>query len=469
MGFVFYDTETTGLNTAFSQILQFAAIYTDDNLNEIDRFEIRSQILPHVVPAPQAMLTTGVTAKQLTEKTLPTYYQMLCSIKDKLRSWSPAIFVGYNSLGYDEPLLRQAFYQNLLPLYLTNTNGNSRADVLLMVQAVSVLMPELFQIPINDKQKPSFKLDRVAPLNGFAHKNAHDAVADVEATIYLCRIIKEKAPTIWNNFINFSYKQNVNDYALSEQVFSFSDFYYNVPYSWLVTTIGISKENSSEILVFDLASNPDELVYLTLEELTVQLKKSPKPVRCIKSNAFPILIDFIDAPDIAESKSLGIEELQRRASIISSNKELRDNLMAAFNLTKENDKEPSSYVEEQIYNSFISFDDQKLLSTFHTLDWNKRTAIIKQLKDERLKTLAKRLIYFESPHLLEESILKEHDIAIAKRLLASETTVPWLTLPKAIAEVETLLERTPSEKHDFLKEHREFLLERLGYFSGLSG
>ena len=50
MGIVFYDTETTGTDTFFDQILQFAAIHTDVDLNEIDRFEIRCRLLPHVVP-----------------------------------------------------------------------------------------------------------------------------------------------------------------------------------------------------------------------------------------------------------------------------------------------------------------------------------------------------------------------------------------------------------------------------------
>ena len=47
MAFVFYDTETTGSDTFYDQILQFAAIRTDDALNEIDRFEIRCRIQPH--------------------------------------------------------------------------------------------------------------------------------------------------------------------------------------------------------------------------------------------------------------------------------------------------------------------------------------------------------------------------------------------------------------------------------------
>jgi exodeoxyribonuclease-1 len=35
MAYVFYDTETTGTDTTFDQILLFAAILTDDQLNEV--------------------------------------------------------------------------------------------------------------------------------------------------------------------------------------------------------------------------------------------------------------------------------------------------------------------------------------------------------------------------------------------------------------------------------------------------
>ncbi len=51
MPYVFYDTETTGTETAFDQILQFAAIRMDDDLNELARFNIRCRLLPHIVPA----------------------------------------------------------------------------------------------------------------------------------------------------------------------------------------------------------------------------------------------------------------------------------------------------------------------------------------------------------------------------------------------------------------------------------
>ena len=89
MSFVFYDTETTGTNTSFDQILQFGAIRTDHELREMDRFEIRCRLLPYVVPAPGAIRTTGITVEQLTDPGLPTHYEMVRAIKAKLKEWSP--------------------------------------------------------------------------------------------------------------------------------------------------------------------------------------------------------------------------------------------------------------------------------------------------------------------------------------------------------------------------------------------
>ena len=65
MSFVFYDTETTGIDTSFDQVMQFAAIKTDEDLNIIERFEIRSRLLPFVVPAPGALRVTKMTIDRL--------------------------------------------------------------------------------------------------------------------------------------------------------------------------------------------------------------------------------------------------------------------------------------------------------------------------------------------------------------------------------------------------------------------
>jgi exonuclease I len=45
--FAFYEFETTGTSPAFDQSLQFAAILTDDDFNEIERVNLRCRLAPH--------------------------------------------------------------------------------------------------------------------------------------------------------------------------------------------------------------------------------------------------------------------------------------------------------------------------------------------------------------------------------------------------------------------------------------
>ncbi|WP_196815291.1 exonuclease domain-containing protein [Mesorhizobium sp. L2C084A000] len=123
MPFIFYDTETTGADRSFDQILQFAAALTDDDLNVIDSFEIRCRLLPHTVPSPDAMVVTGVRVDQLFDLQIPSHHKMCGRIHEVLTAWSPAPTVAYNSVSCDEELLRRAFCSSLLPIYLINARA----------------------------------------------------------------------------------------------------------------------------------------------------------------------------------------------------------------------------------------------------------------------------------------------------------------------------------------------------------
>ena len=67
--YLFYDLETTGLNKSFDQILQFAAIRTDQHLNEKERHTIQVKLRPDVIPSPYALITHRIPISQLTEGT----------------------------------------------------------------------------------------------------------------------------------------------------------------------------------------------------------------------------------------------------------------------------------------------------------------------------------------------------------------------------------------------------------------
>jgi len=459
MSLVFYDTETTGTETSFDQILQFAAIQTDEKLNEIDRTEIRCRLLPHIVPAPGAMSVTGVKVSQLTDPSYPSHYEMVHGIYEKLLSWSPALFIGWNSIKFDEDLVRQALYKTLHNPYLTNSGGNSRSDVMRIAQACSLFAPDALKFPTDGNCEMVFKLDQIAPVNGFKHDRAHDAMGDVEATIFLCRLLMKRAPLVWSSFMRFSTKAAVVAYITDERVFCMSDFYFGKPYSYLVTTIGQNQENKAEWYVYDLSVKPESLLSLPEAHLASRLAQSPKPVRKVKSNAAPMIFPAEDAPEICNGRECGLKELERRAVMVQADTALGQRLISALESQKE-EYPPSPHIEKQIYDGFFEKPDENLMNEFHEAEWPKRYAIVEKFKDPRLKAIGRQLIHLERPDLLDKAICREYDLATAKRLLGQGEDISWLTLPQALRDLEGMLDDASGAELELLREHEQYLRKR---------
>lgn len=458
MPFVFYDTETTGSNAWYDQILQFAAIRTDDDLNELERFEIRCRLLPHIVPSPGALVVTGMSIGQLTEPALPSHYNMVRVIREKLLSWSPAVFVGYNTLDFDEMLVRQALYQTLHSPYLTNTNGNSRADILQIAMSLNQFEPGILNLAMRPDGKPSFKLDILAPANGFVHKNAHDALADVEATIHVARIVRSKAREFWDHTITLGSRTAAVDYAMAEPMRLYTEFHYVRAHHWMVSPIAADPNYAGHVVSYDLAVPPDEVQSLDEEALTKRMAVSPKPLRVIKANACPVILPWNRGDGLVETYKVGEAELRRRADVIRTDHGLRNRLLKAHAIAKK-EFEPSPYLEGQIYDGFPSFADQRVMEAFQKADWPTRVGIASNFEDRRLRQLARRLIYLERPEVLDAPTRAEFNHAINKRLLSAEK-VPWLTLPKAIDDTDAMIEEANQADTERLLRLRDYLVAR---------
>lgn len=459
MPLVFFDTETTGTNTGFDQVVQFAAVRTDDQLHELEAFEVRSRLLPSVVPSPVAMQVNGLTVHQLTDPTLPSHYAMVRQIRQKLLSWSPAVFVGFNSLHFDEHLLRQALYKTLHPPYLTNTGGNSRADAMRLVQASTVFAPNALRVPGSEGNQKTYKLDQLAPANGFDHEDAHDALADVRATIHLCRVLQDRAPQLWSSAIRLCRKSEVIDFVMTEPVFFLTDFLWGRCYSWVVSMVGHDDSNDNHIYVANLAVDPRALAGLSEPALRLRVGQRPKPIRRIRANAAPILSVITEEQTavFGETIEVGVDELRRRAAFLESNAGLRAGLIAAFEVSREA-RERSPHVEEQIYDDFFTDADHRLMNSFHEAAWPDRIAIIEHFKDERLRELGYQLVHCERPDLLDDTVRRRHDNRIARYLLGLDNAVGWLTLREAIQQANDIL---ADADPPHIREHREFLQRRL--------
>ncbi|UVK43638.1 hypothetical protein BPNPMPFG_005451 [Mesorhizobium sp. AR07] len=453
MAFIFYDTETTGSDRCFDQILQFATALTDDDLNVIDSFEIRCRLLPHIVPSPGAMVVTGVRVDQLFDPQLPSHYEMCNRIHEVMTAWSPATVIGYNSISFDEELLRRAFYSNLLPIYLTNTGGNSRLDILPLAVAAHTFAPQGFNWPVNEKGRTSFKLDRLAPANGFEHSNAHDALADVHATIHIARLIKERAPAVWNSAMAYRSKASATQFVELNSVFMATRLRFGLCSSSLVTAIGINPDNSGELFALDLRQDPTLLSSMTIEELAAHIATKPRPISSLKLNASPLFMPIELAGAHASGYELGLEEIARRAELVRNDEGLRQRLMSAVMSGRAPFSE-SPHVEEQIYGSFYSRSDQSLVDEFRGASWPLRLELSGQFEDPRLRGLSRRIIYFDAPHIMGAKMRADFVHAIAARIHArNDKSGRWTTLDDAIEDAQEMLIDAPLDRQAILREH----------------
>lgn len=300
----------------------------------------------------------------------------------------------------------------------------------------------------------------MAPANGFDHANAHDALADVETTIFLCRLIAERAPEVWSSFMRFGRKVAVTDHLVSEPMFCFADFYFGKPFSCLATGLGPATASDARYYIFDLAVDPDDLMSMDDGKLTKRLSASPKPVRTVRCNASPMLMSAENVPTFVGAATLGENELQRRIDTLRSNPQFCERLIELTERSKKEDA-TSQYVEQQLYDGFFPDSDQELLAQFHVLPWEHRPDIVARLQDARLRQIGLRLIHAERPDVLEEQVRLHLDRLAASRLISDGDNLPWLTANKAEEEFDPLIANSARDEKEFMLEHLALARDRI--------
>lgn len=201
--FLFYDLETSGLNPAFDQIIQFSAIRTDVNLNELERYEWVVRPNPDIIPSPMAMILHR-TPIALWEQGEPEL--MVIQRIHALFNAPGTISVGYNTLGFDDEFLRFNFYRNLLSPYTHQfANRCSRADLYPVTALYYLFHPAILEWPIRNN-KISLKLDSLNEVNRLAMGAAHTAIVDIEATIALAKKFMQHSDT-WQYALGYFDKE----------------------------------------------------------------------------------------------------------------------------------------------------------------------------------------------------------------------------------------------------------------------
>ena len=450
--FVFYDLETTGISPAFDQPLQFAAIVTDLELNEIERVDIRCQLSPHILPSPKALAVTGVRPSQLENNNLPSAFEFAQTIQKFTEQWAPAIWIGYNSIAFDEAMLRQMFYQNLQPnIFATQFHNNTRLDVMKMVFAVHAEAPEVLNWPINDKGKVSFKLDQLAPLNGFHAHNAHDALGDVEATIFIVDLIKRQRPELYQTLLDARDKEhNLRLLRSFKPVDVTLRFGGNAPKTYTGCFCGLPENNKNMVGFFDLnQADPTGLIHGTEQEILEAMTKSPQRIRSLRLNQ----------GDTIRPTSTENFEWNDICAAIEGNEAFQEMVSNGLDNKYSDAEDIDLLVEEKIFAGFYSHQDKELLQHFQTSSWAERLALLTGAQDDRIQQLGRRLVAFNARHLLDEKYQNVVQKYLADKWSANKPDVRWTT----IASVRLQLIELEEDGFDksLLNEMRAFYRNRI--------
>lgn len=396
--YLFYDLETSGLNKAFDQILQFAAIRTDMELNETDRYSFNVKLRSDVIPSPYASITHRISIAE-SEKGMSE----LSAIRHihALLNTPGTISIGYNTLGFDDEFLRFSFYRNLLSPYSHQyANACRRSDILpfavlyYLYKNDSLVWPEI-------DGKPSLKLEYLSKENALAQGRAHDAIVDVEATVGLAkRFYKDK--DMWNYILGAFDKKIDKErvYKLPSAFESAAGIHMN----GLMTGIKFGADNLYQAPVLYIGdslpySNQSLWLRLDLPELTHFNKDN------ISENSRVIRKRFGESPVILPPVDRFLNRItSERIQIVNDNLKWlqaeKDSFYKLINYYREFKYQdiPNVDIDAALYqNGFMTKEEQALCNKFHHSSPDKIMEIIEKFGESPLKKLAVRVIFRNFP------------------------------------------------------------------------
>src|SRR5687768_13372564 len=156
--FYFYDLETSGTNPREDRIMQFAGVRTDFDLNEIgepDNFLIK--LTDDILPDPGAILITGITPQQTLADGI-TEAEFLKILHEKI-SVPGTVFVGFNSVRFDDEFMRYLHYRNFYDPYEWQwVDARGRWDLLDVARMTRALRPEGIKWPFDSMGRPTNRL-----------------------------------------------------------------------------------------------------------------------------------------------------------------------------------------------------------------------------------------------------------------------------------------------------------------------
>lgn len=344
--FFWHDYETFGLNPQRDFPAQFAGVRTDTDFNPVgEAMILYCKPSADCLPQPDACVITGITP-QVAAANGVCEAEFIALIYQQLIQANTCA-LGYNTLRFDDEVTRNALYRNFYDPYQREwQQGNSRWDLLDVVRATYALRPDGIAWVMNEAEgRPSFKLTDLTQANGIAHEAAHDALSDVDATIAMAKLVKQKQPKLFE----FLFTHRLKDKALELlQLGSFKPLVhvsgkYPARKNCLAVIVPICKHptNANEVVVYDVSVDPQPLLALSAEEIKQRIFVANSdlaegvariPLKTVHINKCPVLAPFsvLTTEGTAQRLQLDLSVCLENAAKIKAATDLSTKLAAVF-------------------------------------------------------------------------------------------------------------------------------------------
>lgn len=429
--FLWHDYETFGANMRRDRPVQFAAIRTDAELNEIGKpLMLYCQPAPDFLPDPQSCLITGITPQDCLEHGVPEH-QFAATI-ERAFSEPGTIGVGYNSIRFDDEITRFMFWRNLIDPYAREWQNNcGRWDLLDVVRTAYALRPEGIEWPRQEDGSPSFRLERLSKANGLLHETAHDALSDVRATIGLARLIRNANPRLFDFCLSLHKKERVSaeiGWPIARPFLHISGMFpADRGYIALMWPIAVHPTNKNELLAWDLAQDPREL--WTLDADTIRTRLFSKrdalpegvtrlPLKSIHLNKSPMVINNLKtlSPKMAQRWQFDFDLALQHAEYAAE----APDMSAIWQQVFHRESGPTPDVDEDLYGGFVGNGDRRQLTALRAITPQKLAATRTSFEDRRLEELVFRYRARNFPATLDEAEQARWEEHRAARLFEGE-------------------------------------------------
>ena len=437
--FFFYDLETSGLNPRDDRIMQFAGQRTDLDLNPIgEPVNILLKLNDDTLPSPKAIMVTKITPQKtfsdgLTEAEFANY------VTEEI--FTPnTIAVGYNTVRFDDEFMRHLFWRTFYDSYEFEwRDGRGRWDLLDVVRMTRALRPEGINWPVTEDGKATNRLELITKLNSISHENAHDAEADVQASIDVARLIRDKQPDLFNYLFKIRAKNEVKKIVNLEnkRPFVYSCGRYPAEFEKTTVAFPLTAGRNGNILVFDLRYN--------LEELDPE--KSYYPVVkefCLNKCPAVAPLQVLDKDNGWEKIKLSKEQIDKNLAILLKHPEFAEKRREEI----ENQPEfpPAIDPESALYDGFLNDRDRIYCNAVRNAKENELADFNPEFNDERLPEL---LLHYKAKNF--------------PRSLTDDEAKKWQDYRRARLERQApkFLKELEEISDDFIKEELRLYFESL--------